>query len=498
MRPYIQVMHTYFTDEFGVNPNTLDRYGAYNIALIADLPLFIDPFLLFNSKKRSYKKLHDSIVTYLEFLRDKSQQLSLSPALVDQWYRFPEVKQNWFGFSRTGNRGSGLGPAFATALNENLARIFADFGDEKITKGSHLEKLCLIKDRVGRDNISDFTTNLIMGFLCEYTQTFAVKHIDPSRLRTVRVPRACFNYDTESWEYGTYRLPYVRGDFVLLTPKDILTRDDTWINKEHLYRHFEEIPVAIPNAGLRAQVENYFRKVLVRRPGKPATEKERAAAVHRTIMEFPALIDYYIKYKEDHADQATSLSAEKVRDSELLFVAQIKSLQATLAKTDYYNHAPTTYEEAHRRLAYLKDVIENKGGHRVFYKGGRPIQREEDIHVMYRLVWIGSPSDPGREANDGRGPADFKISRGAHDKTIVEFKLAKNKSLERNLAHQAELYQKASDAGHAIKAIVYFSLSEFARVTRILKRLKLTGHRDIVLIDAEEDSKPSASKARRS
>ncbi len=46
-------MHTYFTDEFGVNPNTLDRYGAYNIALIADLPLFIDPFLLFNSKKRA-------------------------------------------------------------------------------------------------------------------------------------------------------------------------------------------------------------------------------------------------------------------------------------------------------------------------------------------------------------------------------------------------------------------------------------------------------------
>ena len=36
VRPYIQVMQTYFTDEFGVSPKILDRYGAYNIALIAD------------------------------------------------------------------------------------------------------------------------------------------------------------------------------------------------------------------------------------------------------------------------------------------------------------------------------------------------------------------------------------------------------------------------------------------------------------------------------
>ncbi len=217
--------------------------------------------------------------------------------------------------------------------------------------------------------------------------------------------------------------------------------------------------------------------------------------MHRTILQFPELIDYYIKYKEEHGDEAAAISAEKVRASEMLFVAQIRELQEQLAATEYYSIAPNTYEEAHRRLAYLKDIIENKGGHKIFYVNGNPLQREEDVHIMYRLVWVGSPSDPGREANDGRGPADFKISRGAHDKTIVEFKLAKNKSLEKNLANQAELYQKASDAKRAIKAIVYFSDGEFRRVGRILKRLKLTGHRDIVLIDAEAQGKLSASKA---
>ena len=39
----------YFSDVFGVAPETLDQYGAFNIALVNDLPLFIDPFLLFDS-----------------------------------------------------------------------------------------------------------------------------------------------------------------------------------------------------------------------------------------------------------------------------------------------------------------------------------------------------------------------------------------------------------------------------------------------------------------
>ena len=45
--------------------------GLY-ISLVSDLPLFIDPFLLFNSDKPEYRRLPDSIIDYLRFLRDKS------------------------------------------------------------------------------------------------------------------------------------------------------------------------------------------------------------------------------------------------------------------------------------------------------------------------------------------------------------------------------------------------------------------------------------------
>src|ERR1035437_8250132 len=142
-------MNVSFSDFFKVPAHAVEKYGAFNISLLADLPLFVDPFLLFNSKKPAYRKLHDEMIRYLRFLRDKSSGANLDPQLIGAWYLFPEVSQNWLGFSKAGNKGRGLGRIFAAALHQNLGALFRDFGSEKVTKGSHLEKLCLIRDGVG-------------------------------------------------------------------------------------------------------------------------------------------------------------------------------------------------------------------------------------------------------------------------------------------------------------------------------------------------------------
>jgi len=488
-------MATYFSEHFDVRRSVLAKYGAFNISLVTDLPLFIDPFLLFNSRKRKYRELHDQIIEYLRFLRDRAQEGSIAPGLLRAWYRFPEVKQTWLGFTRRGNRGSGLGQDFAIALHENLHRIFSDFGSEKVTRGSHLEKLCLIRERVGRDNISDFTTNLIKGYLCEYTQEFARRNFSRDGRRGVSVPKVRFNYDTETWESGKFELPWTGSDYVLLTPRDILAKEDTWINRTDLIRDFERLPDAIPNDELRAQVNNYFLRALGRHRKREPTREERDRAAIRTVFEFPELIDVYIRYKEDHGDEAESISAERVDYSARLYVEQFRALRQSLERAGFYDISGDTYEEAHRRVAFLKDVIENKGGHRLFYVDGQPIEREEDVQIMYRLTWYRTDSDVSREVNDGRGPADFKVSRGSKDKTIVEFKLAKNTQLKRNLERQVEIYKKAGDAKRGIKVIVYFSAAERKRVMGILKELKRTDDPDIVLIDARKDNKPSGSKA---
>lgn len=485
-------LKTHFTDYFDVPRATLENAGAFNISLINDLPLFIDPFLLFNSPNPTYRKLHDDIIKYLRFLRDKAAAGALHPGLIRAWYTFAEVKQTWLGFSQVGNAGHGLGRDFALALHRNLHSVFSEFGSEKVTKGSHLEKLCLIRDGVGRDTISDFTTNLIRAHLLDYTQAFALANIDPDLRRRVAVPRVRFNYDSESWESASYELPWLANDYVILTPKDLLTKDDTWINRSDMVNDFDDIVSAMPGEELRAQLNNYFARQLP----KDAEPKERREAIISTITEFPQFIEYYIRYKEETGDEATSVSQQRVAEVAQQFVLNVRQFVDDVeANTNFYAIPGNTLDEARARVEFLKDVIENKGGYRIFYLNGQPVRREPDLHIMFRLTWYATPSDVSREVNDGRGPADFKVSRGAFDKSILEFKLASNTQLKRNLRTQAELYKKASDASHALKVILYFTAAELKKVQDILNELGLSGNPNVILIDARRDNKPSASKA---
>ena len=116
-------MELYFSQHFDVDPDLVEEYGTLDISVVSDLPLFVDPFLLFNSENPAYQQLHEEILRYLVFLRDLAADVDLDDALIDNLYRFKEVKQNWFGFTLLGNDGAGLGKGFAVALHLTLIHI---------------------------------------------------------------------------------------------------------------------------------------------------------------------------------------------------------------------------------------------------------------------------------------------------------------------------------------------------------------------------------------
>ena len=492
-------MKVYFSDWFEVDPTLLDEYGAFNVSLLNDLPLFIDPFLLFTSQRLELQRLHDQIIDYLKFLRDRSVAGDVNEGLLKAWYMFPEVKQLWLGFSLKGNGGSGLGEDFARALNDNLHVIFTNFGREQVTRGSHLEKVCLVSDGVGKDKISDFTANLIKEFLLEYTQAFARQHVPQHLRRIVRVDGVRFDYERRVWCPGTYELPFIadkhpfiRHDFVLLTPRDILTKDETWINRHELMDRFVNIANSVDDLQLRSQVSEYLTRRLSKRP----TKDERLAAYSAALRDHPELIEWYIKQKEDSGGQAVSISNQRVTASEDFYIRQFGELiQKLESDTAFYDHGPDTFEECRSRITFLKEEIENRDAYRIFYLNGEPIQREADVQILFQLTWYATRSDFNREVNNGRGPVDFKVSRGDQDKTLVEFKLAKNTQLRNGLEKQVAIYQAANRTQQSFKVIFFFSAEEKAKVEAILKELNLTNNDTVVLIDCRRDNKPSASKA---
>lgn len=484
-------VHIYFSDFFDIDPDVLRNHGTVDISLINDIPLFIDPFLLFNSEDPALRALHDEIIRYVTFLRDKSAEGKIREPLLRDWFCFPEVKQLWLGYSLVGNEGSGLGVDFARKLYVNLNTVFQTFGSEQIARSAHLEKLCLIEAGVGRDNISDFTANLIKGYLASYTEAFAAEHLSDDQISDHAVEKTAFNYDTESWVTRTFKLPSFGDDYLLLAPRSILTKDETWINRADLINRFADIVDAAPNDVLRAKVNNYLFKKLP--PAEEHTKAEEKEVIQQAIREFPEIIEYFIANKEDRGDEAVALSDARLKFAERRFIENVRQFVTLLDQQSAFYEVPgSTKEEARFRVDFLKDVIENKGGWRLFYVAGEPVMLEEHLQIVFRFTWLGTPSDVSREVNDGRGPADYKVSRGAFDKTIVEFKLARNRKLKQNLQNQVEIYQAASDAEAGLKVILYFDDRELARVRKILEELELEGHENIILIDGRP--KESASR----
>ncbi len=497
---------TYFTDYFKISEEVLDGYGAFNISLINDLPLFVDPFLLFGSEKIEYGAIHKDMLKYLTFLKTKSELGGLTEAEIKSWYKFSEVKQNWLGYSVDGNNGSGLGMKFGRAMSDNMHVVYDDLNNETITISSHIEKVGLFQLGVGKDNISDFSCNLIKSYLLKYTEIFARNYLKKEQTKEIYVDKVFFDYTIERWMPKRFILPYINNDYVILTPKDLLTKDENWINSHDLKGDFLGICNSISNDQLRSEINNFYRSqlpapILVgkgrHRKKKNPSQKDISKAINSTIQKFPLILSYYIKLKEENKEGAKNISQQKVQEVEAIFKKNVQQLISQLIEnTNFYQIQPiSSYDEAMRRILFLKDVIENKDGYKLFYYKGEPIKREADLQVIYRLTWFSSPFDVNREVNNGRGPVDYAVSKGSKNKTLIEFKLASNSKLKMNLENQVDIYKKASDTDQSIKVILYFDNSELIKVNGILRELKLDNDSSIVLIDAG-DSKPSASKVK--
>lgn len=483
----------YFSEIFGVDAKVLEDYGAINISLINDIPLFIDPFLLYASDKPEYQALHEGIIEYLVFLKGKAARGNISVEKIKRWYTFKEVKQNWLGYSETGNGGSGLGVDFGRSMTNSICGVFPNLRNETITETSHLEKICLFRSGVGRDNVSDFTCNLIKEYLLKYTETFARQYLRLEQCKMVSVPKVKFDYRLEVWKSGSFYLPYFNNDFVLLTPKDLLTKDENWINLTDMSHRFLDITASLPNDELRDQINDVYSKAIPDR----ATQKQINEAAIYAINRYPLLMDYYIKLKEEDKEAAKDASSSIVSEADQIFVRNIQRLISKLhSDTKFYDEvAIGSYEATKKRVMFLKHIIEDCDGYKLFYTGGKPVKREKDLQLLFKLTWFGAAFDVNAEANNGRGPVDYKVSFGSADKTLVEFKLARNTKLKQNLMNQVGVYEKANETNQSMKVILYFNRAEQRTVHRILKELHLENNENIILIDAC-NNKVSASNVK--
>lgn len=497
-----------FSEEFNVSKESIEIYGSIDISLIADIPMFIDPILIFNSDKEDYKELHEKIIKYMYFLYKKSKQ-GLSKAEIKTWFSFNEVCNNWLGYSWSGNKGLALDKKFANFLYDNISFVLTN---NNISKGNHVEKIMLLIPGSGKDKISDLTVNLIKGYLCEYTEKYAKKYIkDPKLAKIINVEKAEFNYNTECFVTKKYYLPYIvnekgKEEFVLLTPADILRKEEQTINRQDFLDNYKSVKESIDNDVLRIQVDNYIRKAieeydakcedLNREPKHDDEEKIAKQSFEEFCKNHTEIYDYYIKIKEQQKDEISNVTTEEVKEQVNKFITNSNELKKIILDGYKKNKQGNSTTEAVERVKFIRDIFENKGGYKLFYESRQDkvmYSSEKELQLLFKFVWRGSFYKIDSEVNNGDGPVDFIVSYGPEDCTVVEFKLARNKQLQ-HVFTQTDVYEKSNNTKQSIIVIFYYSDKELKRAEKIIEQSNMHDKIDKTIFLVDCRNRESASK----
>lgn len=192
---------------------------------------------------------------------------------------------------------------------------------------------------------------------------------------------------------------------------------------------------------------------------------------------------------------SSSLSYTKIiqkwLSSQIRFTKELMSIEEQTKTYGPDIYTCDSYKESLRRVKMFKSRIENNGLARMLKNN----QTEAQLQDMLQLSFDNTNYSVDREVNNGRGPADFKVSMGSHDCTIIETKLAKSSKLKQNLKCQVEIYCNANNTYKSITLIAYFCDKEKQRANRVLKELGLSKKENYILINCEYNL-PSASNVR--
>jgi hypothetical protein len=197
-----------------------------------DVPLYVDPFLLWKSPSLQEQSLHTAVIASFNAV---GQLQKTDPAdAVDLLNRLSECEETGLGVGKS-RRGRRIGEAAA----KEILRLFRDVPDIERQGIGHIEVLQLYVDRISKDRISDFTCSFLKSFLIDYTMVQAERIGIPVQAITLDV----YRYNRRRIETETVSLPKnpVDGKAILLVPKRWL-RAVPWISFDDYFSR-----VAVPD-----------------------------------------------------------------------------------------------------------------------------------------------------------------------------------------------------------------------------------------------------------
>lgn len=195
-----------------------------------DIPLYVDPFLLWKSPSMQDNSLHLLITNsfnHLSHLVNKGNEKDA----IDLIIRASECDEVGFGNSKT-RTGKKIGEKLAS----KIANIFSSIPQISKSGFIHFEEIQLLVDNFSKDRVSDIACNYIQSFLVDYTIEQCEKYGIP--IEKVKLNNL---YDSKSNKFIEEKTflpinPIIKSP-ILLVPKRWL-RFIPWINTDDYFNNY--------------------------------------------------------------------------------------------------------------------------------------------------------------------------------------------------------------------------------------------------------------------
>jgi hypothetical protein len=425
------MMSVFVSDYLELNYE-LEEMGVFDSILDGDSNFFINIVRLKSAQtpefKNSYEninKFFNQIATLLEaadsnYLTDKLYNTAFKK------FKFSEVNGINLGFSKS-KHGSGWGETLRIQVLNDASAI--------IKKGSKQPEIfhlvSLFEEGIGPDRLSDMIATIIYPDIVAYTKRINLElNIVPS-LHTDLI----FND-------GLVQNPY-KGCDILLLPVELLHELPIAKNWEDINRVISE------NESIRQEINQIISKEWYKWASS-AKKQYIKEHIFNDPKRCARVIDSYRKSvvvlgfnPNKDIDYFVAALFRKIKNSEINFnVEKPEAKTSTQAANDVIN--------------IFKDWVENNRGWKTIQDTDSKVREK----VVQRLIHLGAKNyiktnnmDISFEPDAGRGPLDFKVSKGS-DITVVEVKLSSNDQYLHGYEIQIEEYALAEGTDNRMYVII--------------------------------------------
>ena len=404
-------MAVLFSKKFNIPKEKMTELGVFDAFLDEDSPFFINIKLLQQCTIPEFTDSYTKVNDFFHQIGILLKRASPYDKLYREAYKrfnFPEVNGINLGFS-DGKHGAGFGQTLRKQIIKDAYEIIKNGCEQP----ELFQLLSLFEDNVGPDRLSDMIARIIAPDIIAYTKrVLSELEITPEK------------YPSYHFKNGLVVNPYKRY-LVLLLPESIL-------HELPIARCWDDIDrVCSENEAIRTELNEMI------------CEEWKKLTISRK-KEY--LRDYVFKNPTKANKVLAAYKQFQTNDYKVYQNAQY--LAGYLTNT--YNMDDSTSDTSY--LATL-DIIKHFKTWVEYHRGSTLIDEyhlpEKAVQILIHAVaqmfcekfnWDFSP-----ETDSGRGPVDFKVSRGT-DKTVIEVKLTSNRDCVHGLEVQIEEYAKAENS----------------------------------------------------